>query len=512
MKTIRKAESTTVLFCLSAILFVLVSPNQASSGENDELIKKYIAMLTSTDKATSKEAKESLLKLGEEIVPYLAEKLKDANYEKRNEVVLLLGDLGPKSEKAVPSLIDILETEMQKKNSTWILIANAAGTLGKIGPSARTAIPSLIDTMKTDGSNWVGDWDSAAKVTAIDVIRGNAISALGEIGIEAVPLLVKEIEHNKELGILQNQIRKNAANALYCMGEPVIPEIIHYLREAKLSAETKSWLLAVLGWFGPKAQSAIGRLIEMIDHSTPEMLTDVLRTLKKVTGEDFGKDSQAWKTWAEARKLIDQENFDQAIVVCKQSLDKNPKDGKMLLLLGIAYYQKAQFDDALSSFNQVIEVDPNRAEAYFQRGLTFAFRPERDIEKAMADFTKAIELDPRHSKAYLNRGNLYAMKSLWEKALEDFSKALELDPKNAAAYYNRGMIYDRTGDIEKAIGDYSKTIGIDPNHVKAHLNRGSAYAEKEELEKARKDFQKVLELDPNGRAGGIARDNLSKIK
>lgn len=295
MKRILKLTFTisTVIIIFNILMFSL--PNQSLSEENDREIEKLIGFITSDNEKISEDAKKKLIELGEYIVPFLVAKLNNENFKGKPEIVNLLGELGPQSAKAVPSLISILGNEIQNGNSSWFLVANSALTLGEIGPDARAAIPSLIKTMKTDGSNWVGDWDSGAKITAIDVIRGNSIYALGRIGVEAIPSLIKELDSIKGLG--QTKMRKNAASALYFMKKPVIPELINFLKNPNLGDETKSWIFAVLGWFGPKAQGSVGSVIEMLDHSTAEMLPDLIGSLEKISGKNFGKDKKKWKTW-----------------------------------------------------------------------------------------------------------------------------------------------------------------------------------------------------------------------
>ena len=63
---------------------------------------------------------------------------------------------------------------------------------------------------------------------------------------------------------------------------------------------------------------------------------------------------------------------------------------------------------------------------------TFNFR-ERSIE----DYDKAIELDPNDAEAYNNRGNSYSDLGQYQRAIEDYDKAIELDPDYAEARIHR---------------------------------------------------------------------------
>ncbi|MGR3177709.1 MAG: tetratricopeptide repeat protein [Candidatus Anammoxibacter sp.] len=95
---------------------------------------------------------------------------------------------------------------------------------------------------------------------------------------------------------------------------------------------------------------------------------------------------------------------------------------------------------------------------------------ETDINKKVAYYTKAIELDPNDAIAYSNRGVSYNDLKEYEKAIIDCTKAIELDPNDAITYYNRGISYSSLKEHEKVISDYTKAIESDPNYANVYIN------------------------------------------
>ena len=63
-----------------------------------------------------------------------------------------------------------------------------------------------------------------------------------------------------------------------------------------------------------------------------------------------------------------------------------------------------------------------------------------DFDRAIADFNRAIELKPDYAEAYNNRGNAYSDKGDFDHAIADFSKAIELKPDFPIAYNNRSVV------------------------------------------------------------------------
>ena len=74
-----------------------------------------------------------------------------------------------------------------------------------------------------------------------------------------------------------------------------------------------------------------------------------------------------------------------------------------------------------------------------------------DYETAVRDISKAIELNPNLAEAYNNRGLAYNNLGKYNEAIIDLDKAIELNPKLTAAYDNRGIAYNRLNDKESII-------------------------------------------------------------
>ena len=131
----------------------------------------------------------------------------------------------------------------------------------------------------------------------------------------------------------------------------------------------------------------------------------------------------------------------------------------------------------------------------FFRGLT---RSEKgDTDKAIYHYTKAIELNPNLAPPYFNRGNAYRAKDEFDLAIADYTRATELNPNHVAAYNNRGVSYRAKGETDLGVADYTRAIELDPNHTSAYYNRGNAYWEKNEFGLAIADHTRAIELNPN---------------
>jgi Flp pilus assembly protein TadD len=109
------------------------------------------------------------------------------------------------------------------------------------------------------------------------------------------------------------------------------------------------------------------------------------------------------------------------------------------------------WNEALNAYNKAIELNPNDASAYNNRGLAYDNLDKDDL--AIADHKKAIELNPKYVDAFNNLAKTYGRRGYYKQAILFYDRVIELNPKDADAYYNRGNAYDRLGDSRFAKQD-----------------------------------------------------------
>ena len=137
----------------------------------------------------------------------------------------------------------------------------------------------------------------------------------------------------------------------------------------------------------------------------------------------------------------------------------------LALLLGVQLLLPQLFDQALSAsregrfaealplWNQVLEVAPNDAAAWSNRGNVLLALG--DPRSAIVDQTKAIALDSESPDPHLNRGTAEEALGQWAAAEADYRWILERSPSDtgeprASALYNLGNVQGSLGDWQEA--------------------------------------------------------------
>ena len=220
---------------------------------------------------------------------------------------------------------------------------------------------------------------------------------------------------------------------------------------------------------------------------------------------EWNPESKGWMSVVEGIRKVVNEMQSQA----KPSPSITPEEIETLAFLafhrGNFLLMLKQIDEALKAYSRAIELSPNNAKAYNNRGV--AYRKKGKLDLAVKDYTKAIKLNPDDANAYSNRGNVYREKGEFNRAIDDTNTAIELNPNCTEAYNNRGAAYGAKGDVDHAIKDCSKAIALNLNCTEAYSNRSNAYLKKGQVDRAIDDCNTALQIDPDYVEAYVNRGN-----
>jgi hypothetical protein len=138
------------------------------------------------------------------------------------------------------------------------------------------------------------------------------------------------------------------------------------------------------------------------------------------------------------------------------------KSGIVLNLGDMTNYGKEDYDGDIDDYTRAIQIDPNNAFAYHNRGFAYYNKGEHDL--AIADYTQAIRIDPNNAGTYNNRGAAYNNKREYYLAIAALDQAIQLNPDFANPYRHRAFAYIKKGNYRQARADVNKALQINPKY------------------------------------------------
>ncbi len=188
--------------------------------------------------------------------------------------------------------------------------------------------------------------------------------------------------------------------------------------------------------------------------------------------------------------------YEEAIEDLKKASSANKKENKGIIkMLGIAHLNIGDYREAIKYFTEILKMDPENAEAYYNRGTAYVELKHKML--AIRDFTKAIKINPKYTEAYIARGRVFLEMKNYKKAFKDFQKAVEIDSNCAEGYYYIGKIYESLRKYDEALKFFTKAIEADKNYADAYVERGKVYFKLGLYRKALKDLSTAIKIDEN---------------
>ncbi|NTU78229.1 MAG: protein kinase [Chloroflexales bacterium] len=180
--------------------------------------------------------------------------------------------------------------------------------------------------------------------------------------------------------------------------------------------------------------------------------------------------------YGKGRLRYDEEDYDGAIDLLAQAVERNPRGPALQGWLGEAYFWKGFYSDdqaaadeafaqATAAYNAAIERDDRYAFAV--SGLAWTLQHQEQYEQSVAMFERAIKLEPDRAANYDGKGWSLFNQGSNEEAEGAFRAALEQDDSYADAHYHLGRVLEEQGHAEEARAEYQRTLDLDESYSAA---------------------------------------------
>ena len=193
--------------------------------------------------------------------------------------------------------------------------------------------------------------------------------------------------------------------------------------------------------------------------------------------------------------LFNQKKIQETLELSRQLLERFPGTIILYNIRGAAYGELKLFAEAIASFQKVLDIKPNDANALNNMGN--ALRAKGELGSALDQFQMAIKITPRFAAAYNNIGSALAEQGDTRLAITNFKKALEINPSYVKAYNNLGVTMTKEGDITSALHAFEQAVELKPDYAEAYFNMSVALLEKGDLVGARDSYRQATNLKPD---------------
>ena len=182
-----------------------------------------------------------------------------------------------------------------------------------------------------------------------------------------------------------------------------------------------------------------------------------------ISASGYVRNAEAEKAFDKGMTAVKEKKNDDALVIFKQMVQKDPNDYLVWTMVGSIYSDDKKYGDAAPAFAKAIELKPEFMLARINLGkmeLT-----QKNPERAIEILTKAVDIDPKSADANHYLGEAYLQAKKGSMAVGFLNKAIELAPLQKAEIHLRlAALYNAAGLKDRAAAEYKLFVEKVPNH------------------------------------------------
>ena len=181
--------------------------------------------------------------------------------------------------------------------------------------------------------------------------------------------------------------------------------------------------------------------------------------------------------------------FELARQACQHAAGLQVNQAEVFAILGELYRISGQYSDALTRYEQALQLNPRWVDALTGKAMVFSAQGNKD--GAEQQFKLAIELEPGYWQNYMLYGRFLYEAGRFAVAARHFARAAQLKPGSTDVLNSLAAAWFFSGQFAQAIDAWQQVVALSPLAL-SYSNLGTAYYFNADYTQAEQMYRQAL--------------------
>ena len=222
----------------------------------------------------------------------------------------------------------------------------------------------------------------------------------------------------------------------------------------------------------------------------PMLLVVLVGWLVTIPALGGGQQEGAAELFKQAKVLDDAQNYEAAESLYRKILSTDPDNPEALKRLGILEQTDGKLDASIERFKKVLAAHQDYPEVNFYMGLSYYGK--HDFPDAIASFQQEAKTPTAHLGTQYYMALALEADGRIDEAIDQLNVAAARNPKKADVFFELARLH-----MGAAFEDYSRLRKIDPDCYQIHAFNAGLYFQEAKYDAAVTEYQAALKKQPD---------------
>jgi len=184
----------------------------------------------------------------------------------------------------------------------------------------------------------------------------------------------------------------------------------------------------------------------------------------------------------------------------RRNISPGERGNRIILLerLGVLYRQNEQPKQAVDTFRQIADLDPDSASRATAQ-IIDTYRQAKDLPKALEESDVAVRKYPNDRMLKMVRANVLSESGKFDQAVSELKTLLD-GKSDREIHLSLAQVYEKQknfAEVEKSIDAAEKLSESKEEKESIYFTRGAMLEKQKRFDGAEREFRKVIEVNPN---------------